>query len=223
MQRYVPPRWQAKAFNCPHCGVLAKQEWAVLYLDSDNPMPEGDFHHLHKDDFFGYYNLRLSICDNCHKESIWHGTRLFYPSVEGVEPPNPDLSDEIKADYLEAGAIVQRSPRGAAALLRLCLQKLCKQLGQPGKHLDTDIAALVRTGLPVQIQQALDAVRVIGNNAVHPGQLDLKDDIATAMTLFGLINLIADNRISEPKRIAAVYNTLPEGARKAIERRDNNQ
>ena len=64
-------------------------------------------------------------------------------------------------------------------------------------------------------------MRVIGNNAVHPGELDLKDDVATAMTLFGLINLIADNRISEPKRIAAMYNALPETKRAEIERRDS--
>ena len=49
---------------------------------------------------------------------------------------------------------------------------------------------------------------------------DLKDDQATALALFELLNLIAENRISEPKRIAVLYASLPETARAAIEKRD---
>ncbi|MDU8911428.1 hypothetical protein [Aestuariicoccus sp. MJ-SS9] len=70
------------------------------------------------------------------------------------------------------------------------------------------------------MQQALDAVRVIWNHAVHPGQIDLRDDRATAETLFKLLNLIVDKTISEPKHVAEVYASLPEGAVKAIEKRD---
>jgi Domain of unknown function (DUF4145) len=49
------------------------------------------------------------------------------------------------------------------------------------------VASLVRKGLSPVVQQALDAVRVIGNEAVHPETLDLKDDRDTATTLFGLV------------------------------------
>jgi hypothetical protein len=45
-----------------------------------------------------------------------------------------------------------------------------------------------------------------------------KPDIATALQLFTLLNLIADDRISEPKRIEELYAILPEGKRLAIER-----
>lgn len=69
-------------------------------------------------------------------------------------------------------------------------------------------------------QKALDVGRVIGNNAVHPGQIDLKDDRATAEKLFGLVNLIADIMVTQPKHIDAMFQGLPEGARKAIEKRD---
>ena len=61
---------------------------------------------------------------------------------------------------------------------------------------------------------------MIGNEAVHPGQMDLKDDLNTAETLFGLVNLIAEKMISEPKHVDAVYESLPQGKREAIERRD---
>ena len=52
------------------------------------------------------------------------------------------------------------------------LQKLCKVLGQSGNNINEDIKALVESGLDPRVQKALDAVRVVGNNAVHPGQMD---------------------------------------------------
>ena len=87
---------------------------------------------------------------------------MVCPSLGGVEQPNSDLDEDIRADYLEAAAVLQQSPRAAAALLRLCVQKLCKQLGLPGKNINDDIAALVTRGLNPEIQKALDIVRVIG-------------------------------------------------------------
>jgi len=107
------------------------------------------------------------------------------------------------------------------ALIRLAIQKLCKGLGQPGKNINDDIKGLVAKGLDPRVQKALDAVRVIGNNAVHPGQIDLRDDRATAESLFGLLNIVVEKMISEPKHIDEVYASLPESARQAIERRDS--
>jgi hypothetical protein len=42
----------------------------------------------------------------------------------------------------------------------------------------------VQKGLDVQIQQALDTVRVIGNEAVHPGEMDVRDDPSLVGTLY---------------------------------------
>jgi hypothetical protein len=70
------------------------------------------------------------------------------------------------------------------------------------------------------VQKSLDVVRVIGNEAVHPGELDLRDDRDTALQLLRLIDVIAHQMISQPKAIAALYESLPEGKRKAIEKRD---
>jgi hypothetical protein len=104
--------------------------------------------------------------------------------------------------------------------LRLAVQKLCDFLELPGKKLDDQIGAAVKKGVSVAVQQALDSVRVIGNNAVHPGQIDIRDDPGTATTLFMLVNLIAEKLITEPKAVKAMYETLPEGARAAIAKRD---
>ena len=68
----------------------------------------------------------------------------------------------------------------------------------------------------------MDAVRVIGNEAVHPGTLDLKDDVDTATRLFDLLNIIAEQMISNPRHVKELYAKLPEAKRKAIEKRDGN-
>lgn len=94
-----------------------------------------------------------------------------------------------------------------------------KHLGEPGRNINDDIAGLVTKGLPKQIQQALDIVRVTGNNAVHPGQLDA-NDVQIAQQLFPLLNLIVEYQIAMPAQVAALYESLPVGARDGIAKRD---
>lgn len=166
-------------------------------------------------------NAYFSQCHHCERPSIWIYNRLIWPQNGEAPPPNPDLPDDILADYREAGAILYLSPRGAAALLRLALQKLCKHLGGKGDNIDTDIRLFVKEkGLDPSVQRALDIVRVVGNNAVHPGKLDISDDRATAVSLFDLVNFIVEDTISRPKRIGDLYDRLPEGARAEIARKD---
>ncbi|ADT88257.1 hypothetical protein vfu_B01540 [Vibrio furnissii NCTC 11218] len=104
--------------------------------------------------------------------------------------------------------------------MRLCIQKLCKELGGKGKNINDDIAVLVKNGLPVKIQQALDVVRVVGNNAVHPGEISLEDHPQVVTALFNLINMIVDNQITQPKQVAELFAFLPENAKSAVEKRD---
>lgn len=76
--------------------------------------------------------------------------------------------------------------------------------------------------LPARVQQALDVVRVVGNNAVHPGQIDFddEDNADVAAALFDLTNLIVDKMITEPRTVEELYARLPQGALEAIVRRD---
>jgi hypothetical protein len=166
------------------------------------------------------HNLNISQCFSCKKYSIWVGDKLIFPSVEYSRDPHSDMPEDVKCDFLEASSIFALSPRGAAALLRLGLQKLMKHVGEKGKKIDDDIKSLVSKGLDVRIQKALDVVRVIGNEAVHPGQIDLNDDRETAEALFKLLNVIVERLISTPNQIEKLYGSLPEDKRKAIEKRD---
>ena len=110
---------------------------------------------------------------------------------------------------------MEASPRGAAALLRLTIEKLCKELGVSGESAKDDIAFFVREDVDARVQKVLDAARIIESNAVPPGQIGLGDDRATAENLSGLVNLICEKMIMEPRHLQAVYTKLREGARNA--------
>ena len=156
-------------------------------------------------------DLEIARWTNSNWYSVWREKKMLYPSTGAAPLPNADLPEDIRDDYEEAREILSRSPRGAAALLRLAIQKLCTFLVQGEDDLNAAIRTLVKRGLNVQVQQALDAVRVIGNNAVHPGQIDLKDSPETSERLFELVNIIAEAMISQPKRVAEMYEKLSEG------------
>ena len=166
-------------------------------------------------------NVFVSECYDCKLLSIWIHDSLYYPSRGEMPPANPDIPEEIRKDYDEASRILNDSPRGAAALLRLVVQKLCKELGGKGTNINVDIAHLVKNGLHPKIQKALDSVRIIGNEAVHPGQMDLRDDRETAELLFDLINTIADNMISSEKRIDEVWGKIPKNKKLETKNRDS--
>lgn len=166
-------------------------------------------------------NLYISRCYNCKEIALWRYDSMMWPDAGDAPPPNNDLPDDVLREYEEASRILNLSPRGSAAFLRVAVQRLCKHLGAKGKNIDDDIAFLISKGLDEEIQQALDVVRVYGNDAVHPGQIDATDDRATAETLFSLVNVIADKMISQKRRIAEMYKSIPPEKMKAIERRNN--
>lgn len=206
MEKHYTPEFNKESFHCPYCGVYAKQNWFDTgYISAGfKIIPE----------------LRFAYCTHCWQKSIWFNGNMIEPNIGGVALPNPDLPDNIKSDYYEARDILNKSPRGSSALLRLAIQKLCKELGEKGKNINTDIGELVKKGLPIKIQQALDYVRVIGNNAVHPGQIDLNDNKEAAISLFNLINIITEVMITQPKEVEKLYNSLPQSQIESIEKRD---
>ncbi|MGH1382603.1 MAG: DUF4145 domain-containing protein [Shewanella xiamenensis] len=205
MSKYYPPTFEGENFHCIKCGVYAKQSWHPMVIVNH-----------------GRSEFMASSCHHCWEFCFWYKGRMIVPSEAPVPPAHLDLPENCQEEYAEARDIVARSPRAAAALLRLCVQKLMIELGEKGKNINDDIGSLVKKGLPVEVQQALDYCRVIGNNGVHPGEIELSGDPAIAHSIFEMINFIVEDRISRPKKIADLYGKLPEGALKAVEKRDGN-
>ena len=213
MTKYIAPKQDLNAFTCPHCLTIAQ-------MDTRHHRYDEDFGGASDEGGYIYYNqLHIKRCQICGKKIIWIDDKYIYPEIVALEP-NVDMPESVKKLYNEAGLIYNKSPRSACALLRLAIERLCNELGETGKINDM-IGNLVKKGLRVDVQKALDTVRVIGNNAVHPGQIAFDvDDKTTAEMLMKLLNIITERMITEPKEIDNIFEALPETVKQSIEKRD---
>ncbi len=245
--KQVNPELLKKSFICPHCYVLAKQDWsnssnlidtvvsiykhnfldyrklidnyAQKYIENFLKTMQTNFPR----DIKNYFPKEMYIarCHSCTNYSIWVSDNIVYPKNISIEAPNSDMNEDIQALYSEAANIFLDSPKGATAILRLALQKLLIQMGKTGKKINDDIKELVSDGLNPKMQKALDFLRVIGNNAVHPGQIDLDDNQDIALKLFKVLNMIADDMITKPKDMNELYDDIiPDETKEHINQRD---
>jgi hypothetical protein len=216
----VEPQLGADSFSCPHCNAVAHQDWFSIFLkpenatdavvltpeaaitlterddDDDRQRGEQFLERLKKNDLTYHYekypqnvkvkmvNLHLSSCYNCSGFSVWVRDRLVCPFRVAERP------DLVAEDFEEAATILDKSPRGAAALIHLSIQTLMQE---KGKQLDDEVASLISKGLQVEIQEAMDALQVLGNGP-HSGQIDLKEDKATTTRIFALLKMIVERR-----------------------------
>jgi hypothetical protein len=123
--------------------------------------------------------------------------------------------------YEEARAVLPISPRASSALLRLALQVLIDTLEPGNKTINEKIRRLVARGLEPTTKKAMDVLRVVGNNAVHPGEIELDGEAELVPALFALLNLVVHHVLTRPKQVDDLFDSLPESARDAIERRDS--
>lgn len=229
-------------FNCPVCQTKNAAYSAHLHkeLNSDDPNSE--------------IRALISVtCSICSKESIyicnitahtyipedsidreteydWNNAiltdSLIYPQGKdaNIPSPNTDMPNNVLKTYNEAAMVLKNSPRASAALSRLAIQQLVDQLVDNNHDLNNKIGDLVAEGLPVTIQEMLDSVRVIGNNAVHPGVIDFDDTenaTSLATNLLNMINLIVQYEITNTKALEATYDLLTNGQKQSIENRDS--
>ena len=201
-------------FNCPICSANSLCD--IHYMSIPTHMAT---------------NTHMLVCRACgqgsirkqfdRKDNYNYNLRLVDPILSDAPPASDDMPEDVKADYEEARLVVNYSTRAAAALLRLSLQKLCRHLGEPGNHIDTDIRSLAKKPeFGERLIRAADTLRITGNNAVHPGEMNEDDIDNISNGLFDLLNLIVNSGITQPKRWDAMYDSLPEKPRKAAEKKD---
>ena len=242
------PRYNIDKFTCPHCLTVARQDWfsgynvnkaiydvykhdflsyresvsdyeasnIKMFLEQmQNKLPK------YVDNRLLPQNLSIARCQACDDFSVWIDKKIIYPKSIPIERPNEDMNEDIRELYNEAKSIFLDSPKGATALLRLSLQKLLIQIGKDGKNINKNIKELVQDGLNTKVQKALDILRVVGNSAVHPGQIDLDDNKDIALKLFKILNLIANEMITKPKELDFLYEEIiPEETKEHINVRD---
>ncbi len=213
------------AFICLHCGVHAQREKYSCevkkisdssggsYIPLTNPLkkiaPQPQIQGITG-------KIECSMCIVCGSITLWinssHTKKIIFPAfpVE-IQKPHEDMPEHIKNIYIEAAEISNQSPRSAAALLRLCLENLVKDLEIKGKDLNEKIG---NSEWPDEIKKACDSVRLYGNNAVHPGMIEVADEMMTVTTLFKIINYLVAQKIHMPKIINDVYDSLPESKKR---------
>ena len=168
-------------------------------------------------------NAWASKCAKCEEAALWIGRQQIWPAVSVAPNPHPDMPEGVRSEYMEARAIMDKSPRAAAALLRLAVEGLCDQLGAKGKRLFDKIGHLVSKGLPKEVRDSLDAVRITAGDAMHTGQIRRNDDRDVVDKLFEFVNFIVQETISRPRHIAQMQKRFSEDALKAIEERDTSR
>ena len=213
---YVQPNKELVKYTCPHCNTLSQVD------RSQHNFPSDEYVEYHERGLVTKVrnNLTIHRCQCCGKKIIWIDNNYIYPDIV-PEEANPDMPESVKQLYNEAALIANKSPRAACALLRLAIDRLCNELGETDRDINKNIGALVAKGLPQSVQKALDIVRVVGNKAVHPGQIVFDvDDNATATMLMHLLNMIVTRMITEPNEIDSLYQGLPESVKDSIEKRD---
>lgn len=224
---YHPPRYKAIAFHCPRCSVYAKQTWfgtcaSIKTLEVGSGR-SGSWR-VKEHDLTDAIDLEVSLCDACNQYAIWLEEALLYPANVSVPKSHGDMPEEVSKLYNEAAQVLPVSPRAAAALLRLALQKLLGLVGCEGKNINNDIKHLMKSkDITTDMQKALDVLRVFGNNSVHPGQIDLNEDPEKVRAMFAFINYVVDGLISRKKQINMLFEGLPEKQKESIKKRDNKE
>jgi len=209
---YLTPKYEEPKFTCPHCGALAGMKWEELF----SPKCESVL-------------LERAICDACSDFSIWNietdeyglepSGRLIYPEKQTAPLPNSDLSDDCKKDYMEAREIQFKSPRGAAALLRLCIEKICIEKGAKEDKLFDKIGGLINKGIPPLAGKSLDVVRIFANDSVHPAQLRTCDTAEVVDKLFSVVNIIAEHLFTQPRLVEELHDQIPVSKLRPSEKR----
>ena len=206
MLQHYPPQYGSRNFHCAYCQVYAEQTW---FHELRALTQQGPSFSYGPSILIDSENIETSVCSHCNESTLWLSEKIIFPNTGTFPTANSDLPDNVKEKSMpRQGPLLSSLPRAACALLRLAIEMLLNHLGEKGT-ISQGIRNLVqKKGLDPQIEQALEIVRVTGNNAVHPGKI-VFNDISNVKPLFDLINIIAEVLITRPKQIQGLYKSLP--------------
>jgi hypothetical protein len=136
-------------------------------------------------------NLHISNCHSCNGFSLWVGGLLVFPTRIDKTP------ELVEEDLEEAAAILNKFPRGATALMRVCIQKLVPLLEDNGKELNQRVSSLVRKGLEMEIQQAMDVLQVLRSDSTQLNPLGSEADRETALRFLDSLKEVLERRMSQ--------------------------
>lgn len=223
------PKYKSTAFVCPNCSAYAQQQWEFIVTKTNygsNQFGENvhyDVYQLSSDNHSpNNKGLAFSDCQLCGGKSVWLDGSMIYPVSSCIENPRELMPDDVKEIYNEAREVYRVSPRSSAALLRLALEILLPQLGAKKSNINNMIAQLVSEKKAfLQVQKAMDVLRVIGNDALHPGIINIEkeDSKPISLALFKMLNYIIVETKESEEMVDGMYSVLPESLREKINER----
>jgi|GEM_PF-5232579 len=99
------------------------------------------------------------------------------------------------AQWLQIGSECLRIDKPGMLAQELQLTGLMSGAEPTGKNLDENISSLVRKGLEVEIQQAMDVLQVVRKSPLQTTDFDLKEENETAKQFFNSLERILKRRM----------------------------
>lgn len=132
---------------------------------------------------------------------------MIYPAITNFVDM-PEIPKQYSEDFLEAQKILYISPKASAALTRRTLQQILREeYNIKRKFLSEEIKEFCsKSGIPSQLSDSVDAIRLIGNFAAHPSK-DLKTgeivsvEEGEAEWLLEILNDLMDFTFIQPKKL----------------------
>lgn len=159
-------------FRCPYCGVEfceSNENTVTRTIDfnrsQDELMVTGYTWLNHE------IRARYHRCPACQEYSVRiigfnDAFALTYPPYVGIVLPDY-IPEAIRADYVEACAVLDSSPRASATLARRCLQGMIRDFwGVKAGNLAGEIE-LIKDKIPAEQYCVLNGVRRLGNIGAH--------------------------------------------------------
>lgn len=97
--------------------------------------------------------------------NLWGADGMLPLPARGDLPMSHKFPPEIRVVYEDAHRV--SDSRSSCMLLRAVCEDLCREKGIPGRNFDQMIDNLDKAGGPPRLVKALNAIRLIGNNAAH--------------------------------------------------------
>jgi hypothetical protein len=206
--------------KCPHCGVLQRFEQAVSLVGQGFSAFNGlslrvrsaaSGHSIDRE--ADAVRLMASACSSCRRIVVYQlfddGPSILVPTGASrsvpreVEEEDPDLA----AEFREATAILDLSPRASAALARRCLEAILTNKAGANQWLLKDKVEFAAKKLPGHLAEQLHPVRELGNLGAHRAENAATGEVlqvepGEAEWTLDVVEMLFDFYYVQPKRFA---------------------
>lgn len=216
------PAVDSDAFVCPTCQAYATMNWNHLQFETgshprflEEPRPGAHFNSYNK-----VISWQVARCSRCKMAQIWRDGQMIWPRKSTMPAPHNELDGRARELYDEASAVVDISPRAAAALVRASLEQFLRaHFNEPRGRLQDMISRLKAT-VSESTWKMLDLIRVLGNASLHDNddeaevvQMYMDDTAQTAEWLFTVINMLTEELVAIPRKVDKYHSAIPERQR----------